>query len=165
MTNSATYNIDFKKLVCQLLPVLHKKPKHKAWLHALMQPLIVLYSFFVAFRSVSIYRLAITPQVCFLEKLLNDKYDVALRRIVIDEAPEIDGWVLHQKVEAKKQVLYKKSEGIELELYTKAETTVYSVDFIVQVPVAMFGTFDLKEFRAYLDAYKLVTKTYKVQFV
>lgn len=167
MNSNATYNIDIKKLVLQLLPQIYRQPKHVAWLQALVQPLITLYALFNAFRNSTLYQLSITPQVCYLEKMLNDKYDVALRRIYIDEPPEIEGVPLYQEVEVKPQVLFTEAEVVDDEfvLYQESESEIFSVDFIVVVPLALEPTIDLNELTAILDAYKLTTKTYKVQFV
>ncbi|RXK57578.1 hypothetical protein ESA94_20480 [Lacibacter luteus] len=157
------YNVDFKKLGLQTMYEHWRKAKHNGWIKAVLQPLVTLYSLFVIYRNTQRYKLQITPQVCFLEKALNDKYDVELRRIYIDEPPEKQAIPLYRKTEAKKQVLYRKSEATELVLYRKNETSVFSVDFLIVIPVSI--AIDMPELRAYVDSYKLVTKTYTVQFI
>lgn len=165
MTSNSTYSIDFKKQVTQNLQEHYRFPQYLAWLHALVQPIITLYALFVAFRNATNYRLSITPQVCYLEKMLNDKYDVALRRIYIDEPPEIEGVPLYQELENKTQVLFLEDEIVDDEfiLYQESESAVYSVDFIVFVPMDL--VFDLNEMIALIKSYRLTTKTFKVQFI
>ncbi len=120
-----------------------------------------LYIRFTAFRMGIKYNLLITPQVCFLEKALNDRYDVAARRIFITDAPEYLPLVLFRRIEGKKVVFHRKSENLHQVLYTKAETAQFSVDFIINIPIGI--AYDLAELRAFVDGYKLVTKTYKVK--
>jgi len=161
--NAVVYDIDFGKLNEEQLSDVRRKAKHIAWLRAIAKPVIYLHNLFLIFRTSMIYNLRITPQVCFLEKALNDRYDATQRRIVIDDPVEREPWVLFRKVEAKKKTLYRKSEDTELVLWRKSETTLFSVDFIVKVPAVL--NINIPEFRSFLDNYKLVTKTYSIQFI
>jgi hypothetical protein len=101
-------NIDFKKLVIWLLPAQLRRTAMIAWIMALIAPVLRLYNQFISFWLLSIYRLTITPQVCFLEKALNDKYDTQLRRIIIIDALEFEGVPFYRKAEAKQVIIYKK---------------------------------------------------------
>ncbi len=107
------------------------------------------------------YRIKITPQVVYLEKLLNDRFDPELKRIRIVKGVAYEAIPLYLKDEIKPQKFYKKEEGIPQVLYTKEETLNFEVDFIVQVPIDV--PFDMNELRAYLDLDVLPSKTYKVQ--
>ncbi|KAA2245483.1 hypothetical protein F0L74_05870 [Chitinophaga agrisoli] len=60
-------------------------------------------------------------------------------------------------------MLHRKSEGGAVVLYTKAETTAFNVDFIVNVPIAV--SFDMNELTAFVNSYKLASKTFKVKIV
>lgn len=145
------YNLNFKKLLIWLLPTPLRRPWWIAWLLALISPLIKLYQEFLAFRTAVLYRLSIKPQVCFIEKALNDRFDVASRGIWIDDSIEFNPLPLFLKAENKPVVLYKKSEGIPLILYTKGETATYTVDFIINVPASV--VFDANEMRSYVKSF------------
>lgn len=116
---------------------------------------------FLAYRSYVKYIISISPQTCFIEMALNDKYDKTQRRIIIIPATEFSPVVLWQKAESKKQILKQKSEGNPIVLYTKAETALYSCDFIIKIPFVV--TYNLDELRAFVDLFCLETKKYKIQ--
>jgi hypothetical protein len=147
--NRNIYNINWVKFVTELTPIRWRMVKHLVWLRAMAATWGDLYIRFRIYRASIKYQLLITPQVCFLEKALNDRYDTVLRRIFIEDAPEYLPMVLFRKIEGKKVVLHRKVEALHQVLYVKAETAQFSVDFI--------------ELRAFVDGYKLVTKTYKVK--
>lgn len=162
--NGNIFIVNFKKLVVWLLPAPLRRPVQSSWLMALIGPVIKLYNGFLAFRSAVIYQLTITPQVCKLEKMLNDRYDNQLRRIYIEDAIEKEPWFLYLKVEAKRMFLYTKSEASAPQyLYTKSETVQFGVDFVINIPV--FVVFDINEFKSLVKKYKLASKTFKVHIV
>ncbi len=157
------YNIDFKKLVIWLLPSVLRRRYMIAWLVALISPVIRMYNDVLAFRRLAIYRLAITPQVCYLEKALNDRYDIAQRRIRIVDAKEFEGIPLYRKVESKPLGLFRRSEGKGQVYYTKSETSKFGADFVIEVSVLI--AFDLNELTAFVNSYKLASKKFKVKIV
>jgi hypothetical protein len=162
--NRKIFTVDWEKMIRWLINYRLRKPRQIAWLNSLLYPLTYLYNLFLAFRKSVVYRLNITPQVCYLEKALNDRYDIVLRRIRIVDGKEMNPIPLFQKVENKKQVLFTKGEDIPLVLYTKEETAQYGVDFIILMP--LFLPFDYNELRAFMETIsKLTTRTYRVQFV
>lgn len=146
-----------------LIPAPLRKPFQIAWLMALISPVIRLHNELVAFRRAVIYRLTITPQVVYLEKALNDRYDVTLRRIRIVDAEELEGIPVFLKSENKQVVFYRKSEDEARIYYTREESARYGVDFVVEIPV--FVSFDLPELTAFLEGFKLASKKFKVKIV
>jgi hypothetical protein len=83
LMNKKVYYIDFDKLVNWLVPAYIRKQIITNWLIVLVGPVVTVYQNFIRFRNQKLYDLSITPQVCFLQKLLNDRYDFTLRRIII----------------------------------------------------------------------------------
>lgn len=154
------YDVNFKKLVRLLAPALLFQSISTALLYACVVPVTYVYNLFISFKKAVEYRLAITPQVCYLEKALNDRYDFTQRRIYIIDAVEYDALPLYLKVENKHLVLPLKSEG-HLVLYTKGETGLYTVDFIVMVPNALF--IDVVEVTAVINGYKLLSKKFQLK--
>lgn len=158
--NSNIYLVNFKRLIVWLLPAPLRKARHAAFAAGLLAPIVTLYNQFISFRNTCIYRLSITPQVFSLEKLLNDKYDIADRRIYIKNADEKDPLPLYMKSEEKPVDLYTKPEQVPVVLYTKAETAQYGVDFIVVVPTGL--VFNETEMSSYLYLYCLPNMKFKI---
>ena len=163
--NVKIYDIDFKKLVIWLVPAALRKPAVLALLYALTAPVIYAYNLFLINRRYNLYRLMITPAVCYVEMALNDKYDSVDRRIRIIKPKSYDPIFLFLKIENKLAYLYRKIEAGKPKtwLYQKGETATFQYDFIVKVPVQVL--FDINEMMAVIDAYILPDKIYKISIV
>jgi hypothetical protein len=157
------YNIDWNKLVTQLIPSELCKSKLLAFVNALVMAVVNLFNDFTAYKNYTVYWLGINSQVCFMQKALNDKYDISLRRIRIVDGVEYDAVPFYLKAENKPVKFYKKGEGPPVILYTKAETAMFTADFIVEVPTGL--VFNMKEMRAFIDTFRTPAKTYIIQYV
>src|SRR5512146_2197103 len=109
--NERIYDIAYKKLVNSLVPQVLRKPKMVALLYALVNPVVYVYNLFLINRRSNLYRLMITPQVCYVEMELNDKYNSSARRIKITRPKSYNPLFLYKKIENKPVFLYKKNEG------------------------------------------------------
>lgn len=158
--NNNTYQVQWAKLVRLMNIVKLRKQSLLSFMYAYITPLSLLYNNFLLFKEAVFYRLSISPQVVLLKRALNDRYDTQLRRIYLIDATEFNALPLYVKLENKRIVLPEKSEG-HLVLYTKGETSIYTVDFIVKVPATI--KFTVIEMRAFIDRYKLLSKTYQIQ--
>ena len=158
------YNVDWNRLTRWVIPVRRRWPRTLAFLNALTSAVNEVNTRFLYFRAYTNYRLGITPQVVYLEKLLNDRFDVVLKRIIIVKAIALEGVPFFMKIEMKpKKFWWHIMDDGYLVLYTKAETLQFTVDFIVKVPIGV--PFDINELTAYLDGDVLQSKNYKVQIV
>ncbi len=160
---SKLFEVDLPKLVRLLVPPRMRKMKQVAWLQALTNPVNYLYQQFRRNRDANLYRLYITPQVVYMEKLLNDRYDISGRRIRIKDALVYDAEYLYQDQELKPLYIYKEEENKPVYLFTDDEIGSDSVDFFVLVPPDL--TFNENEMTALIDNYKLAGKRYKIQKV
>ncbi|SFO33300.1 hypothetical protein SAMN05428949_4983 [Chitinophaga sp. YR627] len=160
---SKLFEVDLPKLVRLLVPPRMRKMKHVAWLQALTNPVNYLYQQFRRNRDANLYRLYITPQVVYMEKLLNDRYDISGRRIRIKDALVYDAEYLYQEQELKPVYIYREEENKPVYLFTDDEIGSDSVDFFVLVPSDL--TFNDNEMAALIDNYKLAGKRYKIQKV
>jgi hypothetical protein len=154
------YDIDYTKAVQWLIPNWLRQSIMVSWLSALVRPLVWLYQAFLRYREAKLYQLMITPQVCYLERLLNDRFDYTDRRIYIDDVITYDPLYLYLAAENKPIWLYTSGEPVTW-LYTDSETVGVSDDFIVFVPAGL--VFNENEFKALLNSYKLAGKRYKIQ--
>ncbi|WP_165026839.1 hypothetical protein [Dysgonomonas sp. ZJ279] len=154
------FSVNYQKLVVLLTPTFLRSPLILAFLSALVAPIDYLYSSFMRFRDANLYHLDITPQVCFMEKVLNDRFDRSERRIFISDGERFDQMYLYTQSEALDEYIYLPSEGYVTYLFTSAETGAETVDFIVSVPQSL--QFNAPEMSAVIDLYKLASKTYKI---
>lgn len=163
--NEKIYDINYRKLVTWLVPVPLRGVVMLSWLMALVSPFIDLYNNLIRFRDAVLYRLTITPQVVYLEKMLNDRFDIIERRIVIKDGQEFLPLFLFKKAEVKPIFFYRKSETTKpkTHLLTKGEVGAFTWDFVVFVPVLV--PFDINEMIALINAYKLADKVYKIQII
>jgi hypothetical protein len=161
MINVKRYDIDYTKLALERIPQHVQEVEHNSWVQRLVSPFVYIYNQLLLFRSSVLYKLTITPQVVYLEKMLNDRFDSALKRIYILDGLSYNATYLYTKPESKPQHAYTKPEANPLTLFTAGETTQFSFDFVVFVPVAV--TFDVDEMKSLLNSYKLAGKYYSIQ--
>ena len=158
--NRNIYTLDIERLAHWLVPERWRQPVTLAWVKSMAVNLTNLFNRFLLYRERKKYDLLITPQVCFLEKALNDKYDFIQRRIYIEDGDDQDPVHLFKRDELKPVYLYKRSEDQPVYLRSRTETAEFGVDFIVHVPSDII--FDQAEMRTYLTGYKLTTKTFSI---
>ena len=163
MLPDAIYTIDHLLLATWHIPVPLRVQPLMGYLNVLVGPFITLYHSFGRFRAQKLYDLAITPQVCYLEKLLNDRYDLALRRIVIVDSVMRPSFYLYNDAELKPQYLYTDGEGLPVYVYTDGETQTLFDDFLIEVPAGIvFGTAEMKSL---VKAFCLPGKKFKIVIV
>jgi hypothetical protein len=161
MQSYNTYNVDFNKLPCQLMPRPNRKPRLLLLLKALLFPFLFLHNLFVLYRKAKIYQLSHNSQVVYLESMLNDKYDSDQRRIFIGDAGWVQPWWVYLEEELKPQYVKLESENEPVYVYTEGEAGTAKDDFIVWVPADV--AFADAEMRSLLDSYKLTGTKYTIQ--
>src|SRR4051812_23650373 len=109
--NSKIYNIIYSKLTHWLTPGMLRKPSMLAWLNVCIAPVLFIYNNLLRFRKLKLYQLSITPQVCYLEKLLNDQYDYFSRGIYIVDAEDKDPIYIFQEIEDKPVYIFTEAEN------------------------------------------------------
>jgi len=137
-----------------------RKIKHVLWLQGLISPVNVLYQQFRKNRDANLYRLKITGQVCYLQRLLNDRYDISDRRISIDDGQTFDPVYIFLELESKPVHLFTAAENQPVYIYTQPETAIDPADFVVKVPAGL--VYNETEMRGLIDAYKLAGKIYTI---
>ena len=157
------YDIDFKKIIRWWTPYELRTDFWLTWLGVLIIPINRLYQSFLLYRNAKLYDLMITPQVCYLEAMLNDRWDFINRGIYIDDAPEHAPLYLYQDEENHPIDLYTEAEGLPVWLYTEgeAEGGDYADDFIVWVPASV--VFDAVEMRSMVMRKRLPGMRFTIQ--
>lgn len=162
MINVKRYVINYSKLVTQRIPEELSVDEVINFVKVLVSPVVTLYNQLIAFRDLLLYKITITPQVVYLEKMLNDRYDNIERRIYIEDGLTYDPIYVYTEAELKPIYLYTESEmGPGNFLFTQGEVSQVSNDFIVYVPLAV--SFDVNEMTSLVSAYKLASKLFKIQ--
>lgn len=154
--------VDFKKLITWLIPIPILFSRIKALVYVFVKEVKFIHGKVLTSRANFLYYLEITPQVCKLEKMLNDRYDPIQRRIYIADGSDFDPIYMYQKAEDKPVFFYLKSEAeTDPIFYKKNEISSDSQDFVVFVPLSL--TFSEAEMSALLDTFKLAGTIYTIQ--
>lgn len=139
--------------------------KHLSWIKCLVAPLQILNSDLVTLVANIRYRMNLTGQVIYLEHYLNDLFDMAERRIYIDDAtPTLPVSLFNKADDLEAITLYNKADG-ELPLYIYNSADFDSqFDFVVMVPAAIPLTASFQDqVRAAVNQYRQAGKRFTIQ--
>jgi hypothetical protein len=161
MINVNRYNINYTKLVTERIPHELRFDELLALMLIFVSPVVFLYNLFINYRNFILYKIKITPQVCYMEKMLNDSYDASLRRIYLTDGLTQQAIFIYTEPENKPVYVYTETEALPLYNYLEGETTGAGFDFVVNVPLAV--GFQLSEMTARVNEFKLAGKTFKIQ--
>lgn len=137
------FNIDFTKLVNDLLPWFLSTPRMKSWLMSLAAPVITLHAIFLNYRDSTIFSVGTTGMVLSLENMLNVVYNpgALYPHIYISDAERKDKCYLYNTAEGRPFRFHNKSESFPPVYITiVGESTGF--DFTVWVPAALPFDYD-----------------------
>jgi hypothetical protein len=162
------YDIDYNKLVPQLMPVTERTGFNTGWLKALVSPVVYLYNQFIVYRKAVLYNLAHNSQVPYMEAVLNDTFDAVDRGIYISDPMFVDPVYVYRANELKPVWLGLVSEEgttpypDPVPLYMVSECYgLGGVQFQVNVPWAL--VYDTDRMKAVINAFRLASKSnYKI---
>ncbi len=163
------FEINYNRLIVLLLPSFLQKQVWVAFLKALTAPVVTQYNNFLHQRTDNIYKVNITGQVCYLRKMLNDKFDAIERRIYITEGQTND-WVFVYKKELfnstdNKNPIWLKPASIGVTLLSKRDQLdVLGIDFKVMIPAVIQSSIDENQMKSLLNYYKLASKRYTINY-
>jgi hypothetical protein len=147
-------SLDFKKTFVELSPSFFTDERFEAFNSAFAKPLQVL-------ADKTLYEMQHDSRVIYLEKMLNEYFEVATynpnshiatRQIYIVDTPQVPKTYIYQPEE--NQPLYLGEVYLDRDNVTTA-------DFIVKIPIAI--EFDEPRLRAVIDFYKLAGKKYIIE--
>ena len=159
--NKNIYDIVYDRLCLWLTPDEIKKQKVLAWWNVVTAPFIGIYQDFKRYADAKRYQLYITPQVCYLTRLLNDRYDYVQRRIRINDAVTHLPLYIFLAEESKPVYIFQSGEAPPPYLYTDGEAGEIQNDFLVLVPSDI--SFDDNEMLKLLAGYRLAGMKPKIQ--
>jgi hypothetical protein len=149
------YKVDFDKLGLLLLPTMLRKPVLYSFVRSMLSGVVSTYYQWQLFRNENLYKLRHTGQVCYLRKVLNDKLDPTLRRIIITDGQRFKRQYIYTRAENKPNYLGK------MYLRPSSDYQDSGVDFNVFAPLSLVES-SIYEMRALLDYYKAFGTRYKV---
>lgn len=155
------YDIDIIKATRWNIRRKYRKPRILALLNAMAYPVSVIYNDLLVYRSAKLYQLMITGQKCWLERLLNDRYDYTQRRIYIDDSVDKSALYIYKHAELKPRWIYRHSENKPVYLYTNGESGENKNDFIVFVPMSL--AFDVNEMSSLVKSFKVAGTKFRIQ--
>ncbi|RWX00905.1 hypothetical protein [Flavobacterium cerinum] len=150
------YKIDWNQFAVNMLPTFLRKPVNSAFAQLFLRAVISIYIKWVKWRSLNLYKLEHTGQVCSLRKSLNDNFDSLERRIYIGEGNAFDTVYIYTEAEAQQVYI-----NDTIYLRTEGETADTGLDFIVWVPLEVFNT-EIHGLKAHIEFYKAGGKRYSI---
>lgn len=151
------FEIDINRLVVLLLPTFLRGKELFAFARAMVQPVYSLMGWFEVNRQANLYNLKHNGQVCYLRAVLNDAFDMQLRRIRLEDSERLD-WVFVYP-EAADRPLWLDTVVIASEAFTSDEGT----DFTVIVPSDLSRAI-IPQMISLVNYYKLAGKRYSIVF-
>lgn len=128
------YNVDIYKLAAYLLPPFLRKKKLFSFFCVLLYPFFTLVQTFKSFRKSSIYRLNANGQVIYMEKYLNDHFNLEYKDIYITDSEEsIPNVSVLYPEESSTMDVYA-SGSLEVLYLISGMESLKKEDFIVNVP-------------------------------
>lgn len=162
--NKKIYDYGWQRLANWMVPIPMRKGVFRQLYESVVVALKMVHQWFMIFKRATEYKLTITPQVVYLERMLNDRFDVEDRRIYILEEPLIETCELYLTIEAKPRILPKIAEGgSTVVLYTKTEPIFGNGDFTIKVPASL--EYEADEMHAMTDQYKLPHSKYTIETI
>lgn len=147
---------DLDTLAVQLLPVKWRNPIHIAILKVFIHPFKQQFKRLKTERERNLYVLQHDARVGLLEKVLNDRFDFAQRRIRIGFGNRIQSLYLYTEAEAQQTYLPKT-------IYTQDEISARNTDFTVLVPADLI--YNESEMNYLITYYADKDKQYKIEKV
>lgn len=152
------YNINWYRLVKMLVLPAVNKPTLLAFINSALAPIRTNYDKFLDFKADAEYRVQHNGQICYLQKMLNDKFDNSLRRIRV------------QNVKPKERLyFYYEEDNAPVFFYNEVDYPVFfyntqdyynEFDFEVLVPEALASQINLMEIE--INYYKIYSKNYQI---
>ncbi len=154
------FDIDFNNVVVWLTHRRVLTVFNVAWLKALVSPIVDLYNEFKSYREDILYKLSHNSQVCYIEAVLNDAFDVVERRIYISDAGGEVVTLINRDTDGNSLIINDDANG-GIIIHNDSAYFGGSYDFIVNIPY-QFTDAEIYRLKALVDYYKLAGKRYDV---
>lgn len=150
------YNLNFNKLIVQLLPTFLRKQRMIAFLSLFSEELLKLHNQWLQEKKNHEEWLFHNSQVCYLRKALNDEFDDLERGIRITDGQLYDRQYLFTLGENKPRKIGK------IFLRPASDYADTGIDFFVVFPKTIDINNNNYKQEALVNRYKLASKRYKI---
>ncbi|TWP31221.1 hypothetical protein ETU08_01710 [Apibacter muscae] len=150
------YNPNLKKLAVLTMPPGLRNNFSISYLISLLKPLETTLYNWQKLRNNSLYKLQHTGQVCYLRKVLNDRFDPIQRRIIITGSQRYKSQYIYTEAEKKEKYLG------TMYLRRDVDFEDNGADFLVLAPAELLDENNY-EMNALIDYYKLASKRYRIE--
>jgi hypothetical protein len=159
------FNLDFRKLINDILPPLRRKLILLDWIYALVSPIKTIHAQFMQLISKLRYDLQFNSQVIYLEYLLNLRFNGGLNTIFIADGSTATNVYVSKQIESQDPIYIVNSteltpDYINVYVHYSGEFIGYA-DFIVFVPINL--QYNEAEMMALINKYKLAGKIYSIK--
>lgn len=140
-----------------LLPFAKRKVGFVAWVKVYLSYLSDILDRLRLFRLASLRDAKMTPQICYLEKYLNDMFNSTKIRIV--DGYLLGPWCFFNGPPSGDEDFYM----VEPDNYCFAYNVTTDIDFVVEVPQELEG--ECNVIAAYVQKFKMVGKSFIIQLI
>lgn len=155
---NSIYNINWFRLVKMLVLPAINKPTLLAFINSGLSPLRSRYDEFLGFKADAEYRVNHNGQICYLQKMLNDKFDNSLRRIKVQNVkPKARLWFYYEQDD---KPVYFYNEADHPEFFYNPEDYYNEFDFEVLIPTVLNTQTNLMKVQ--INYYKLYSKNFQI---
>ena len=154
------YNVDIYKLGAYLLPPFLRKKRMYAFLCVFLYPFYWLCKMFKDYRKTSLQKLNVNGQVAYIEKMLNDEFELENRELYMTDSDALKPNVADMyRDPSVTMTIY--PESSEEKLYLESgDESIKSEDYIVNVP--SFLADKLEVIKTIVEYNKPAGRTYKI---
>lgn len=147
------FNIDFDKLINDLLPWFLRKPIMISWLRSIVSPIARLHQLFVNYRDDILFGLLHNGQVISLEDMLNKVFNPTNQypRIYIDDGERNPVIYLYNLAEGNNTIIHNLGETFP-PVFLKNQSEPSGFDFTVWVHSSI--TFDYDQMFSLVNKHK-----------
>lgn len=155
---NSIYNVNWFRLVKMLVLPAIAKPTLLAFINSALAPLRTKYDEFLNFKIDAEYRVNHNGQVCYLQKMLNDKFDNSLRRIKVQNVkPKEQLWV-YQPEDEKPVYVY---DEIDHPVYVYNKEDYYN-EFDFEVLIPPFLNTQINLMKVQINYFQIYSKNYQI---
>ncbi len=169
-----TFEINWKKLVFQLLPSFLRHKNLWAYAYAAIGNAVTLDSRTDKYIKSAVYRLSHTPKKIHIQKVLNDHFDRQQRRIAIENIRNTEPIWFANRIEDKPVWFPRrtpgKAPGLGASFFRPSDYREGDADFLVCLPAALkpvhkeaLGDW-LSQIKGQVDYYKEPDKKYRIKW-
>lgn len=152
-----SYDIDFKKMVQQLLGTILRKTKRVAWLTACLKPLRNLHDLFLSFTDDRLYEVRFNGQTIILERLLIEQFGPGI--FIENHMLELNGAFIGENDDNGFFI----GVNADNSQFIDVTYSIGGVNFTVYVPAAI--VFIQSEMEAIINKYKMFGTTYEIVII